>query len=175
MDLLTGALASQGIEVERFNFQYMRESLERGKPKPPSRLPVLIEEFAQQIRAYGSAEKLFIGGKSLGGRVASHLVETEPVKGLIVFGYPFHPPGKPESLRTEHLYRLTRPTLICQGERDPFGTRSEVESYNLDSLEFFWAKDGDHQFRPRRRSGASMESNLQEVAARTACFMRAHS
>jgi uncharacterized protein len=81
-------------------------------------------------------------------------------------GYPFHPPAKPEQLRTKHLAKLQTPTLICQGTRDEFGTRDEVSNYALsDRIEILWLEDGDHDLRPRKSvSGFSTADHLKTVA-----------
>lgn len=169
---LSAALEAHEIEVVRFNFNYMALAQQSGKPRPPSRLPALLEEF-QKIVGECSGQP-FVGGKSLGGRVASHLASQDGgLPGVVAFGYPFHPPGKPEKLRTDHLPNLKCPMLICQGERDPFGKRAEVESYDLPSqVEICWLCDGDHQLKPLKRSAATLESNLAAAAQRAASFMK---
>ena len=101
----------------------------------------------------------------MGGRMASMYageLETNgtPVKGIVCLGYPFHPPGKPEKLRTEHFISLKTPTLICQGERDTFGTQEDVKSYKLSkSIRYHWLADGDHNFKPRKKSGFTEQRN----------------
>jgi predicted alpha/beta-hydrolase family hydrolase len=112
---------------------------------------------------------LFIGGKSMGGRVASmiadELFRAKKIAGLFCLGYPFHPPAKPEQLRTAHLRELSVPTLICQGTRDPFGTREEVETYPLSpSIRIRWLGSGDHDFRPAKGSGLTAKGNLGSAA-----------
>lgn len=172
MESLSAALKYHGVKTLRFDFNYMAEAQKVGKPRPPSRLPVLLEEYREVLRAQTDG-RIFIGGKSLGGRVASHLAVTEKVCGVIAFGYPFHPPGKPEKLRTEHLPDIGCPVLICQGERDPFGRREEVEGYELPlGVQVEWLPDGDHQFKPRKRSGTTLEENLARAAAAVAGFIR---
>jgi predicted alpha/beta-hydrolase family hydrolase len=100
------------------------------------------------------------------------LALSAPVDGVVAFGYPFHPPGKPEKLRTSHLADIACPVLICQGERDTFGKREEIAGYGLPgSLEFEWLPDGDHGFKPRKRSGETLEANLERAAAAAARFM----
>jgi hypothetical protein len=118
---------------------------------------------------------LFIGGKSLGGRVASlaadELYSAGHNDGLVCLGYPFHPPDKPGNLRTAHLEELRCPTLIVQGERDPFGSRAEVESYRLSpAIQFAWAGDGDHDLGPRGDSGFTRAGNLALAADALAAF-----
>ena len=171
MKSLAQALGEQGVECRRFNFEYMEKALAAGKPRPPSALSKLVEEYRAILESV-AGERIFVGGKSLGGRVATHLALSAPVSGVVAFGYPFHPPGKPEKLRTAHLPEIPCPVLICQGERDTFGKREEVEGYGLPSnLEFEWLPDGDHGFKPRKRSGKTLEGNLERAAAAAARFM----
>lgn len=109
-------------------------------------------------------EQLLIGGKSLGGRLASLIADEQEVAGLICLGYPFHPPGKPERLRNAHLQVLRTPTLICQGSRDPFGSREEVSGYTLSPvIRIHWLEDGDHGFRSRKSSGRTERENWNEA------------
>jgi predicted alpha/beta-hydrolase family hydrolase len=172
MNQLSQALDQAGVNNVRFNFDYMNAALTAGKPRPPSKMPVLVEEFRKFLQGFNQ-EHVFIGGKSMGSRVATHLATEIPLAGVVAFGYPFHPPRKPEKLRTEHLRSMKCELLICQGERDPFGKRSEVEDYALDPRpEICWIPQGDHQFKPTKRSQASLESNLNLAAEKTAAFIR---
>jgi len=168
-------IAAGGIQVIRFDFPYMQQRLATGRPRPPDRQPLLLTYWRQvleQVRAE-HAGPLCIGGKSLGGRMASLLADDQRVAGLICLGYPFHPPGKPERLRTDHLHRLQTPTLICQGERDSFGNRAEVGGYRLSpSIRLHWLHDGDHSFKPRKASGIVLEDNLAAAAAAVLSFIR---
>ena len=110
----------------------------------------------------------------MGGRVASLIADEAGVKGLVCLGYPFHPPGKPDRLRTEHLAPLATPALIVQGERDPFGGRDEVESYDLSpAITVTWMPDGDHGFKPRKASGRTERENLDDAIAAVAEFVLA--
>jgi predicted alpha/beta-hydrolase family hydrolase len=128
MASIAGGLAEKGWRVVRFEFPYMARMRETGRRQGPDRMPVLQETFRKQVRLERGEwpeRALFIGGKSMGGRVASLLIDelavSGGVKGCMCLGYPFHPPGKPLTLRTEHLASLQTPTLILQGERDTFG------------------------------------------------------
>ena len=129
-----------------------------------------------QLRAQGAdTQTVLIGGKSMGGRVASlvadELFAAGQIAGLICLGYPFHPPGKPDNLRTAHLQALRCPALIIQGERDPFGARAEVEDYRLsDTIALQWAGDGDHDLGPRGGSGFTRAANLALAADAIAAF-----
>ena len=179
LETMAQLLVERGIEVSRFEFDYMAARREGGKRRPPPRAELLMPEYKRavaELRAQGAAkQKLFIGGKSLGGRVASlvadELRDEGAIAGLICLGYPFHPPDKPENLRTAHLENLRCPTLIVQGERDPFGSRAEVESYPLSpEIRFVWAGDGDHDLGPRGGSGFTRKGNLALAADAIATF-----
>ena len=100
------------------------------------------------------------------------LAATDSVLGCLCLGYPFHPPGKPEALRIEHLQTLRHPCLVLQGERDTFGPRTEVETYTLSSaVQLRWIPDGDHSFKPTKRSGLNESDNLQQAIAAADQFM----
>jgi len=93
---------------------------------------------------------------------------------LVCLGYPFHPPGKPEKMRTSHLETLTTPALILQGERDTFGTRADVEAYKLSaSIKVHWLADGDHSFKPRKKSGITETDNLEVALNALGTFLSA--
>ncbi|MFP4280078.1 MAG: alpha/beta family hydrolase [Halochromatium sp.] len=163
------ALGRAGLRVIRFEFPYMTEIRRTGRRTPPNREPVLLERWNriidQALAAGTDAQRLLIGGKSLGGRMASLIADERSAAGLVCLGYPFHPPGKPDRLRTEHLRVLRTPTLICQGTRDPFGMPDEVAGYALaPSIRLTWIEDGDHSFKPRRQSGRNWEQNLDQAA-----------
>ena len=130
MKFFARALASEDFRVVRFEFPYMASKRTTGKQKPPDREPVLRETWMRVIEMVGRGG-LVIGGKSMGGRIASLVADEAGVAGLICLGYPFHPAGKPDQLRVEHLRTIKTPTLIVQGERDLFGSRDEVGSYSL--------------------------------------------
>jgi len=132
-------IAKNGVRVVRFEFPYMA-----AKKKAPDREPVLLESWREAIRTQEGHE-IFIGGKSMGGRMASMVADEMKVRGLVCFGYPFHPPGRPEKLRTQHLETLKTPALILQGTRDPFGTPEDVSGYKLSrKIRVEWLEGGDH-------------------------------
>jgi predicted alpha/beta-hydrolase family hydrolase len=165
-------LANEGFRVVRFEFPYMARRRETGKRGGPDRLPVLMETWRNVINAQ-AAERLVIGGKSMGGRIASMVADDADVRGLVCLGYPFHPPGRPEQLRTEHLASLKTPTLIVQGTRDPFGKPEEIEGYLLsDAIRIAWLEDGDHSFKPLKSSGRTEEQNTNEAVAAIAAFVQ---
>ena len=133
-------MGERGIRVVRFNFPYM----ETGR-KMPDRQPVLLDAWRRAIEEHGGGGRVVIGGKSMGGRMASMVADEMGVRALICFGYPFHPPAKPQQLRVAHLEQLRTPALIIQGTRDTFGTRDEVSTYPLSpSIEVAWIEGGDH-------------------------------
>ncbi|NEJ72789.1 alpha/beta fold hydrolase [Rhizobium phaseoli] len=163
------ALAAAGFRVIRFEFAYMAARRTGGR-KPPPRAETLIPEYEAAIAELGVSGPLIIGGKSMGGRVASMIADDlhgrGKIAGLLCLGYPFHPPGQPEKLRTAHLKGLATPALICQGTRDEFGTRDEVPGYDLsDRIEILWLEDGDHDLKPRKTvSGFSAADHLATMA-----------
>ena len=195
-------LTERGLRVSRFEFGYMAVRREAGKRRPPPRAETLMPEYrraVEELRATlqpGSRSRLIIGGKSMGGRVASlvadELLSQGAIDGLVCLGYPFHPPNKPAVLRTAHLTDLQCPALIVQGERDPFGTRTEVagedgantdaasetarggtagKSYELSpAIRFAWIPTGDHDFRPRAGGGFTRTGNLILAADAIAAF-----
>ncbi|WEK49625.1 MAG: alpha/beta hydrolase [Candidatus Kaistia colombiensis] len=167
------ALAAAGLRVARFEFAYMAERRSGTGRKPPPRADRLMPEYREAIAALAATTPLVIGGKSMGGRVASMVadeyLDAGEIAGLLCLGYPFHPPAKPDELRTAHLLELRTPALICQGTRDEFGTREEVAGYPLSPrIEFLWLEDGDHDLKPRKSvSGFSAADHLKAMAERT--------
>ena len=142
-----------------------------GRQKPPDREPVLRQTWMRVIEMMGR-RGLVIGGKSMGGRIASLVADEASVAALVCLGYPFHPTGKPDRLRVKHLQTMRTPTLILQGTRDPFGSREEVESYRLSSMvKIHWLEDGNHDFTPRKASGRSAEQNWEEAIATVVAFV----
>lgn len=169
MNAFARAFAEHGLRTFRFEFAYMAARRTGEGRKPPPKAERVMDEFLQAVAAMGEGPPLFIGGKSMGGRVASMVAEelfrAKKIAGLFCLGYPFHPPGRPEQLRTAHLRDLTVPTLICQGTRDPFGTREEVAGYSLSpAIRIHWLASGDHDFRPEKGSGVTAKENLRSAA-----------
>lgn len=179
LQMLASQIADRGIKTVRFEFEYMAARRSAGSRRPPPPVSNLCEEYRAFLRIRAAERRqgntLLIGGKSLGGRIAS-LIADEALDagltaGLVCVGYPFHPPGKPDKLRTAHLERLQCPALILQGERDPFGDRAEVQGYKLSpQVSVQWIDDGDHDLRPRRASGQTQPGNLTVVADGIAAF-----
>ncbi len=172
MNHIAEGLGKLGHRVVRFEFPYMQRRRAEGRRFAPDRMPRLIQAWQDVVAEIGS-DRLIIGGKSMGGRIASHLVLKRPTSGLVCLGYPFHPPGKPDQLRVENLLGLRTPTLILQGERDAFGHVGEVASYGLPSaIDIQWLPDGDHSFVPRKRSGLTREQNWDAAVEHLARFVR---
>jgi predicted alpha/beta-hydrolase family hydrolase len=172
MSYFASGLARRDFRVVRFEFPYMAERRKTGKKRPPDPEAVLRETWLKVVDVLGN-ERLVIGGKSMGGRMASLVADEAGVTGLICLGYPFHPVGKPDRLRVEHLRTIKTPTLILQGERDPFGSRAEVAAYGLSSaLQIKWLADGDHSFVPRKSSGRTEEQNWAEASDDLIAFLK---
>jgi hypothetical protein len=182
LEKMAHLLIERGLRVSRFEFPYMAARRQGGKRKPPPRAEQLAQPYADVVNTLYAAlppgQSLLIGGKSMGGRVASLIADQlygeGRIAGLVCLGYPFHPPGAPEKLRTAHLEGLRCPALIVQGERDPFGMRAEVETYKLSpSIRFEWAPDGDHDLGPRGGSGFTRAGNLGAAADAVSAFAAA--
>lgn len=175
MEQLAEALARRDLRTLRFDFPYMARARAEGRRRPPNPAPVLLEHWRAMVATWRAAESgpLWLAGKSMGGRMASLLADELGAAGLVCLGYPFHPAGKPERLRTEHLATLATPTLIVQGERDALGTRAEVAGYALaPTLEVQWIATADHDLKPLKSSGLSQTQALVETAAWVAAFVR---
>jgi predicted alpha/beta-hydrolase family hydrolase len=173
MNTIAVGLAREGLRVARFEFPYMRSRRDGGKGGAPDREPVLLEAWRGIIAKLGGGDRLIIGGKSMGGRIASMVADETQVRGLVCLGYPFHPPGKLQQLRVKHLEALRTPALFLQGMRDAFGAREEVVKYRLSPrIQFCWIEDGDHSFKPRARSGRTQEQNLAAAIAEVVKFER---
>jgi predicted alpha/beta-hydrolase family hydrolase len=167
MSTIARGLAAHGIHVVRFEFPYMAAG--RRRPDPQN---VLLHSWREVASRLGDPQRLIIGGKSLGGRMASMVADELRVAGLLCYGYPFHPPAKPDRLRTEHLKTLATPALIVQGTRDPFGNRDEVQAYGLSPrIRIAWIAEGDHSFKPPARSAVTERENLQAAIEQGVSFM----
>ena len=168
MTAMAKAIADEGLRVARFEFDYMAARRTDGRRVPPPRAEKLNPQYIAVVDALAAKGRLIIGGKSMGGRVASMLADElhaeGRVAGLLCLGYPFHPPGRPDQLRTRHLETLRTPALIAQGTRDPFGTREEVSAYRLSpTIEVAWFEDGDHDAGSRRHRQAGRAGRGEPV------------
>ena len=160
---LAETLVGRGIEVWRFNFAYMQRFIATGKRSLPDKMPALQQQFVAAINASPDDLPLFIAGKSMGGRVASLVSAQVRIKAVFAFGYPFHPPKK-QSWRTEHFAALASPLFIAQGERDAFGTKTELASMQWPKVALHWLTDGDHDFKPRVKSGLTQQQLIAQAA-----------
>ncbi|MDX1465063.1 MAG: alpha/beta family hydrolase [Halomonas sp.] len=178
MQRLREALVSLGVQTLAFEFDYLQTMRREGRRRPPPRVERLVDELSLWCDSVSHRDlpPPWWGGKSMGGRVASMLAaqvsqRTSPA-GLVLCGYPFHPPGKPERLRLAHWPSLACPTLVVQGSRDPFGTREQVAGYALPEVaKVHWLEEGDHDWTPRRASGRDQAALIDEGAAVIAAFM----
>ncbi|WP_095082250.1 alpha/beta family hydrolase [Pseudomonas sp. Irchel s3h17] len=172
---IAARLAARGVNVLRFEFPYMAQRRIDGGKRPPNPAPKLLEcwrEVYAVVRRHVTG-RLAIGGKSMGGRMASLLADELGADGLVCLGYPFYAVGKPEKPRVEHLAGLKTPTLIVQGERDALGNRQAVDGYTLSpNIELMWLVAGDHDLKPLKASGFSHEQHLDAAAAKVAGYLQ---
>jgi predicted alpha/beta-hydrolase family hydrolase len=164
MEYVSRRLVENQIQVVRFEFDYMYQRRLGGKKRPPDRLDRLIQAYKNVIDSFSDRVPLFLAGKSMGGRVASMLLDQSDAQGCFVFGYPFHPVGKALTTRTNHLRALEKTLYIFQGERDPMGNRTEVNDYVLPStVEISWLEDGNHDLKPRKISGFTQSDHIDSA------------
>lgn len=172
MNFVAEALGDTGVRVGRFEFPYMAERRRSGKIKPPDRATVLIDTWRKAVVGHDPA-RLVIGGKSMGGRIASMVADDLNVAGVVCLGYPFFGMGRKDKPRIAHLEHLKTPALICQGERDPLGNRESVQGLKLSKkIRIAWAADGDHDLKPRKISGRTHDQNLNEALAAISDFLK---
>ncbi|HEU4439436.1 MAG TPA: alpha/beta family hydrolase [Methylomirabilota bacterium] len=160
-------LARRGCHAVTFNFPYTEQ-----RRRLPDRAPVLEGCFRDVVAAVRgrpelASRRLVIGGKSMGGRMATHLAAqgVADLAGLVVLGYPLHPPGRPQQLRAEHLARIRVPMLVVQGERDAFGTPDELRPFlaPLDGATIHVVEGGDHSFKVPRRGPVRQADAYERV------------
>lgn len=170
-------LAAHGYRSVKFNFPYT----ERGRraPDPAATLEACYRAVVAAERAAASPRRLFIGGKSMGGRMASHLAAAgEPVDGLIFLGYPLHPAGKPEQLRDAHLPRISAPMLFFAGSRDPLCRldllRPVLARLHSD-VTLHVITGGDHSFDLPKALGRGRAEVWSEIVDATDRWLQAHS
>ncbi|MBD8473113.1 alpha/beta hydrolase [Pseudomonas sp. CFBP 8770] len=174
MNSMAGRLAAGGVSVVRFEFPYMAQRRSGGSKRPPSPQASLLESWRQ---AYALVRPLVtgtlaVGGKSMGGRMASLLADELGADALVCLGYPFYAAGKPEKPRVEHLADLRTPTLIIQGERDALGNCETVAGYELsEEIELYWLSAADHDLKPLKSSGFSHDQHMQTAADRIVAFL----
>nr|WP_252273191.1 alpha/beta family hydrolase [Pseudomonas subflava] len=175
MQRMAELLAERGVAVLRFEFPYMAQRRQGGGKRPPNPQAQLLDawrEVWREVRARVSGP-LAIGGKSMGGRMASLLADELGADALVCLGYPFYAAGKPEKPRVAHLAKLRTRSLIVQGERDALGNRETVEGYVLaPGITLEWLAAADHDLKPLKASGFSHEQHLQRAADAVAEFLR---
>lgn len=173
MEEVTENLISLGIQVIRFEFPYMDERRDTGKKRPPNTKKILLDTWREVFDLVGD-KNTYIGGKSMGGRMASLITDELKPKGLICLGFPFHAPGKDPKDRIAHLGELKTKSLIIQGTRDTMGTIDDVNSYELSSkIELYWLEDGDHGLKPRvRTTGKTQSDYLLEACEKIGKFIK---
>ena len=163
------ALASRGVDVITFNFLYTEQH--RRVPDRRPALEACYSAVIADVRGHVASARdgLFIGGKSMGGRIATHVAAADtnlPLKGLVMLGYPLHPPGRSDGRRDAHLPGVRRPMLIVQGSRDTFGTPHEFEPL-LEQLSptptLHVVEGGDHSFKIARAGKAAQEAVYLDV------------
>jgi predicted alpha/beta-hydrolase family hydrolase len=173
-----GDMAARGIDCVTFNFLYT----ERGRrlPDPSDRLEACWLAAIAAIRANRalSAQPLAIGGKSMGGRIASQVAAAggaSDLAGLVLLGYPLHPPGKPEQLRIRHLARVRAPTLFVQGARDSYGTPEELRpilAERLPDAALYVIAEGDHSFKLPKRAALSQKASDTAISDHVGAWLR---
>ncbi|ATH82526.1 alpha/beta hydrolase [Ectopseudomonas mendocina] len=167
MQYMAQGLAARGVRVVRFEFAYMAQRRVDGRKRPPNPQAQLLQQWREvhaQVRQR-VAGPVAIGGKSMGGRMASLLADELDAAALICLGYPFYAAGKPEKPRVAHLAELRTPTLIVQGERDALGNREAVAGYDLSpAIALHWLQAADHDLKPLKASGFSHEQHLDSAA-----------
>ncbi|MGH2757786.1 MAG: alpha/beta hydrolase family protein [Actinomycetota bacterium] len=164
MAFFASGLAGDDRRVVRFNFPYM----EQGR-KSPDKQPV-SERVFQEVGDFFRTERLVLGGKSYGGRIASHAVAAEEINadGLVFLGYPLHPPGRPDRIRDAHLHEIECPMLFVEGTRDPFCPLETLEGVRKAlsaPTEVVVIEDGDHSLKVRKSSGRSTKDAWTEAVA----------
>lgn len=185
MNQLALALCARGVSIVRFEFPYMAQRRKGGAKRPPPKADTLIEFFKEHLRIVSAAVggPIYIGGKSMGARIASMLVSqlaaNDDLFGCLLgglgFGFPFHAPGKPAGKRVDHLQSVSKPVHIIQGTRDPFGKPAEVGLYPVaPCVSCAWLDTADHDFKPLKASGHTQLDMIERAAVLAAEFMVNH-
>ncbi|MGL4317458.1 MAG: alpha/beta family hydrolase [Pseudomonas sp.] len=174
MQCMAELLAERGVNVLRFEFPYMAARRADGGKRPPNPQAQLLDSWRQVYRTVREqvSGTLAIGGKSMGGRMASLLADELGVDALVCLGYPFHAVGKQDKPRVAHLAELRTPSLIVQGERDAMGSRETVAGYALaPAIRLQWLVAGDHDLKPLKASGFTHEQHMATAAQAVAGFL----
>jgi predicted alpha/beta-hydrolase family hydrolase len=176
MQRFAKGLCENNVLVFSVNFPYMQIQYETNKKRPPNTNKVLQQFASDFVRSVADGKPIFLAGKSMGGRVSTQIesVLSDEINGVVVLGYPFIPPGKPEKLadRTAHFSNFTNNVLILQGERDTFGNRALLDKLSLPSeIDVQWIENGDHSFQPLKRSGITFDQNMHSAILKTMEFI----
>ena len=173
MAAFASGLAARGLRVARFEFPYMAARRTSGARRPPDREAVLLQAWRDAVAELGGGSECVIGGKSMGGRMASMVADELGVRGLVCLGYPFHAPGRADKPRVAHLESLRTRALIIQGTRDPFGGSEDVAGYALSkTIRVHWSEDGNHDLEPRKgASGRTRGQNWADAMDAVAAFV----
>lgn len=181
MEWMSSALVAQDIHVVRFEFTYMAQRRTGGSKRPPPKMPILVDEFAHVCAEVSNIPELaglplYIGGKSMGCRVATLLAASSllssTVQGVVCFGYPFHPQKQPEKTRIAHLPAVAVPLVIVQGSRDALGNPDDIQQYTLPPhLHMNWLETANHDFVPLKRSGFTQAQCIEHAARIAGDFM----
>lgn len=183
MTQVSALLNKANINVLRFNFPFMDKRIKLGKRYPPDRMPKLIDCYKRVINDLPLSDSnqtklpLFIGGKSMGSRVAATIAEDDDIailiQGVFCIGYPFHPTKKPDKLRLEPLQNTQKPVLILQGDRDTLGAKTEIEQYEVSPLcQTVFLPDGDHSLKPRVKSGYTHQQHIETAVRALVKFIQ---
>ncbi|MBT5185749.1 MAG: alpha/beta hydrolase [Kordiimonadaceae bacterium] len=174
MNYFAQSLSAAKIRILRFEFPYMALRREGHGRRPPNKQNILLDTWHKIIQIGKQAHKgpIYIGGKSMGGRMASMIADESQIDGLICLGYPFYAPGKMDKPRTDHLKCLHTRTLVLQGERDVMGSKENVDRFDLSTkIAFHWLSDGDHSLKPRKKSGYTEKENLDQAVSKIVTFL----
>ncbi|MDZ4825655.1 MAG: alpha/beta fold hydrolase [Actinomycetota bacterium] len=178
LTVVADALAKAKVPSLRFNFPYMSKG--RGGPDRPPVLLAAVREAAAELakQAKVAPDRIVLGGRSMGGRIASMVAadadDPLPALGLVLLGYPLHPPGAPEKARVEHLPRVRVPTLFVSGTRDSFGSPDELKAAAKKvkgKVSWYWIETGDHGFKPLKAGGSTPAAALTAAAEATVEFV----
>lgn len=186
MEQVSILLNEANINVLRFNFPYMDKRIQLGKRYPPDRMPKLVDCYKRVVDDLLATDNfqaqlpLFIGGKSMGSRVAAIIAAEHDIatviQGVFCIGYPFHPAKKPEKLRLEPLQNTQKLVLILQGDRDTLGSQAEIEQYEISALcHCIFIPDGDHSLKPRVKSGYTYQQNIETAVNALVQFIKEES
>ena len=165
MQSFATAMSIKNFTVYLFEFSYMQQIQKTGIKRPPPNIAKLELELLALLDALTLSSPLVIGGKSLGSRVASLIVDQTNALGWFALGYPFHPQRKPDTLRVTHLLTSQKPALIVQGTRDALGSYDEVLGYKLPKhINLRWLSHMDHSFKPFKASNYSQNEAIERAA-----------